>query len=242
MELLASFVSLHVLDILLFYKWTIDKSTRILSLSRTLVALLRLFFFLVFCYASWMGGVIQGVWKGTFPKNNKIRCSVSRPHVHSLLLLAAAAVSAEKKRSWGPRFFPCLVICITREWSHLSLLSWRFSGGSFQMSRLMNEASGGAGGKIPSAESCHNSMEYWDYSVEIECLKGPQGYFISCHVSDACNQIIIRVFLFLWRCGSGGGTWKDLAGTEQGLGVDHPPTAGTHRRSDPRNAGNDSNP
>ena len=24
-------------------------------------------------------------------------------------------------------------------------------------------------------ESGQNSMEYWDYSVEIECLKGPQG-------------------------------------------------------------------
>ena len=28
---------------------------------------------------------------------------------------------------------------------------------------------------LTGAESGQNSMEYWDYSVEIECLKGPQG-------------------------------------------------------------------
>jgi hypothetical protein len=25
-------------------------------------------------------------------------------------------------------------------------------------------------------DSGQSSMEYWDYSVEIECLKGPQGF------------------------------------------------------------------
>jgi hypothetical protein len=28
-------------------------------------------------------------------------------------------------------------------------------------------------------DSGQNSMEYWDYSVEIECLKGPQGFSIT---------------------------------------------------------------
>ena len=28
---------------------------------------------------------------------------------------------------------------------------------------------------LTGADSGQNSMEYWDYSVEIECLKGPQG-------------------------------------------------------------------
>ena len=28
-------------------------------------------------------------------------------------------------------------------------------------------------------DSGQSSMEYWDYSVEIECLKGPQGFFVN---------------------------------------------------------------
>ena len=33
--------------------------------------------------------------------------------------------------------------------------------------------------RVSSCDSGQNSMEYWDYSVEIECLKGPQGCCVS---------------------------------------------------------------
>lgn len=64
---------------------------------------------------------------------------------------------------------PCLVNCITREWSVASYCHSVFFSVKMSSSRLLNE------GSILHRDSGQNSMEYWDYSVEIECLKGPQG-------------------------------------------------------------------
>ena len=35
----------------------------------------------------------------------------------------------------------------------------------------------GRDGKPPGGDSGQNSLEYWDYTVELEMLKGPEGEF-----------------------------------------------------------------
>lgn len=106
-------------------------------------------------------------------------------------------------------------------------------------------------------DSGQNSMEYWDYSVEIECLKGPQGLissycccfvFFCWHVDtdrdlwkeekkiDSVRFCCCRLGCFC-RCGSGGWTWKDLAGTQSWTGIDRTSATSRHWRPNSRNGG-----
>lgn len=87
-------------------------------------------------------------------------------------------------------------------------------------------------------DSGQSSMEYWDYSVEIECLKGPQGF--SFHSTIRLYLFLLNHLTFLFflnRCGSGSGTWTDATGAQPRTGIDCPSATGRHRRPNARNGG-----
>ena len=49
------------------------------------------------------------------------------------------------------------------------------------------------------SDSALNSMEYWDYSVELECLSGPEGiHYTMIQITFAFdyNENLLRFFLF----------------------------------------------